>query len=428
MKIALLLPNISISGGVHVALSHACALQIRGHEITLIDVSGTYGSNEIQVAGVALNVRSLGSVRDISFDLAITTWWETIESIPFIKSKKAINFIQSLEYRFYPENDFRARYAKLLQLIPTSSITVANWMVDPISSSIGPFQCEVVLNGLSQAFLPTKASPNSVGTSDEPLRVLVEGPANLEFKGVKQATEILNNLDFPMDATYVNTSGIEPDFDTAIYKNVFTSMSQADFSEVLEENDVLLKLSTVEGMFGPPLEAFSRGCTVVCYPVTGHDEYIVNRKNALVAGLGNADEVTAHLKSLNNDRGLLETLQRGGIETAGSWISMDDSSRNFVNVVENLYDSTNSGEEISNLIRVIAPFRSELQEMCELINAKNDEIWEVKTKIGVLENLANEYMNLYEMKKHDATLKGTIERVLRALRLKPKRTSHNLEL
>ena len=66
MKIALLLPNISISGGVHVALSHARALLIRGHEITLIDVSGTYGSNEIQVAGVALNVRSLDSVRDIS--------------------------------------------------------------------------------------------------------------------------------------------------------------------------------------------------------------------------------------------------------------------------------------------------------------------------------------------------------------------------
>ena len=427
MKIALLLPNISISGGVHVALSHARALQIRGHEITLIDVSGSYDADEIQVAGDALNVRSLGSARDLFFDLVITTWWETIENIPIVKSNKAINFIQSLEYRFYPKNDFRASYAKLLQLIPTSSITVANWMVDPISRSIGAYQCKVVLNGLPRAFLPMKATPNSTGRSGGPLRVLVEGPANLEFKGVKQATEILKNLDFPIDATYVNTSGIEPDFDTAIYNKVFSSMSQADFSEVLEANDVLLKLSTVEGMFGPPLEAFSRGCTVICFPVTGHDEYILDGKNALVASLGNAEEVTSHLKRLGKDRELLEELQRGGIETAQSWITMDDSSEQFASSIEDMYNSASSVEALVPIVLKMKEVRSELEALSSKISElelslgeANNELARASNHNEYLEGLVQEFKHLYEIKKYDATIRGTIDRILTKLHVMPK--------
>ena len=48
------------------------------------------------------------------------------------------------------------------------------------------------------------------------------------------------------------------------------------------ESDVLLKLSRVEGMFGPPLEAFHKGATCVVTPVTGHDEYIVHGENGLI--------------------------------------------------------------------------------------------------------------------------------------------------
>jgi len=39
-------------------------------------------------------------------------------------------------------------------------------------------------------------------------------------------------------------------------------------SDEYARSDVLLKLSSVEGMFGPPLEAFHRGATAVVTPVT----------------------------------------------------------------------------------------------------------------------------------------------------------------
>ena len=54
-------------------------------------------------------------------------------------------------------------------------------------------------------------------------------------------------------------------------------------SGIYRSCDVIVKLSYVEGMFGPPLEMFHCGGTSIVYDVTGHDEYIVHGKNGLVA-------------------------------------------------------------------------------------------------------------------------------------------------
>jgi hypothetical protein len=54
-------------------------------------------------------------------------------------------------------------------------------------------------------------------------------------------------------------------------------------ASVYRSCDDILKLSLVESMFGPPLEMFHCGGTAIVYNVTGHDEYIVHGRNALVA-------------------------------------------------------------------------------------------------------------------------------------------------
>ena len=51
-------------------------------------------------------------------------------------------------------------------------------------------------------------------------------------------------------------------------------VSQAELARLYADTDVVLKLSRIEGMFGPPLEGFHCGATCVVTPVTGHDEYV----------------------------------------------------------------------------------------------------------------------------------------------------------
>ena len=77
-------------------------------------------------------------------------------------------------------------------------------------------------------------------------------------------------------------------------------------AEIYRSCDVLVKLSYVEGMFGPPLEMFHCGGTAIVYDVTGHEEYIEDGKNAIVVKKDNEEEVVSWLKKLKCDPVFLE--------------------------------------------------------------------------------------------------------------------------
>jgi hypothetical protein len=80
--------------------------------------------------------------------------------------------------------------------------------------------------------------------------------------------------------------------------------------------DVLLKMSRVEGFFGPPLEMMACGGTAVTTRVTGYDEYIVDGYNALTVEIGDHEGAQKLLKRLIEDRTLLKMLKENGRKTA----------------------------------------------------------------------------------------------------------------
>ena len=95
------------------------------------------------------------------------------------------------------------------------------------------------------------------------------------------------------------------------------------------DSDVVLKLSRVEGMFGPPLEGFHMGATCVTTPVTGHDEFIEHGFNGLVVDWDDPRGTARMLDLLARDRRLLHYLRtnawltaragRAGSSPASSW-------------------------------------------------------------------------------------------------------------
>jgi len=90
---------------------------------------------------------------------------------------------------------------------------------------------------------------------------------------------------------------------------------------------VLLKLSRVEGMFGPPLEAFHRGTTCVVTPVSGHDEYVVHGENGLVVDWDDTPGTARALDLLAGDRSLLHRLRHGALATARAWPSWEQQGQ-----------------------------------------------------------------------------------------------------
>ncbi|MER2419141.1 glycosyltransferase, partial [Klebsiella pneumoniae] len=107
---------------------------------------------------------------------------------------------------------------------------------------------------------------------------------------------------------------------------VFSRVPMKVTPDIYRSCDILVKLSTVEGMFGPPLEIFHCGGTAIVFDVTGHDEYIVDGQNACVVHRGDMDGVVTTLRRLLNDRTELARLQAGALKTAEAWVSWDASS------------------------------------------------------------------------------------------------------
>jgi hypothetical protein len=115
-----------------------------------------------------------------------------------------------------------------------------------------------------------------------------------------------------------------------------------------------VKLSLVEGMFGPPLEMFHCGGTVIVYNVTGFDEYIKHGENALVAELGNEDTILEYLKMLRDDPRLLERLKIGALSTATRWHDWNESSANFLDSLQAILNEKHmKREELSDKVNVL---------------------------------------------------------------------------
>ena len=88
---------------------------------------------------------------------------------------------------------------------------------------------------------------------------------------------------------------------------------------IYSQCEILLKMSRVEGFFGPPMEMMACGGTCVVGKVTGYDEYIVDGWNALVVEQGDVRGAHDALKKLIEDPAYRKMLAANGRQTAGQW-------------------------------------------------------------------------------------------------------------
>ena len=126
----------------------------------------------------------------------------------------------------------------------------------------------------------------------------------------------------PRHVTAVDTAEA-PQLRQAVDARRRPAVAARDGGSSTRESDVVLKLSRVEGMFGPPLEGFHMGATCVVTPVTGHDEYVEHGENGLVVDWDDLRGTARALDLLARDRALLHRLRWGALATARGWPSWE---------------------------------------------------------------------------------------------------------
>jgi len=244
-------------------------------------------------------------------EILVATVWATSFRIESLQAVRKFYFVQSDETRFHPQNSIWYHLTALSYLYDYHYITEAKWIQAWLSHNFGHDAC-LVPNGLdSDIFYPCTPL---VPKGNKP-RILLEGAIGLPYKGMKEAFEAVASLD--VEVWCVSSLGKpEPSWKCDRF---FEQIPMTEMKSVYSSCDILLKLSRVEGFFGPPMEMMACGGTAVVGRVTGYDEYIVDGYNALVVDPLDVSAATEAVHRLIYDKSTYDLLVENGKKTASEW-------------------------------------------------------------------------------------------------------------
>jgi O-antigen biosynthesis protein len=310
-RIVYLVPHVRISGGIHVVLQHVTRLKRRGYDAYLINLSGKGSIDWFpyadEVTVYAMEHKNRKEYQNI--DVLIASSWESTEMLMSMKAKKRVYFVQSDDRRFTEDSDTIKAIHQTYKTKCTY-MTEAIWIQDWLKDEFG-HKSYYVPNGLDTDIV--FEIPKSRDTQRK--RVLLEGAIDTPFKGVEDAYKAVANLD--VDIWIVSNGGKPPTHWK--YKKFYENIPLEQMREIYSSCDILLKMSRVEGFFGPPLEAMACGTNVVVGKVTGYDEYITHKGNALVVEQSDIQAASLAVKRILQNKELGEKLRTEGYKTAKQW-------------------------------------------------------------------------------------------------------------
>lgn len=340
LKIAYILPYLGVSGGIAVVFQHANRLMKRGHEVII--------GSQTPVVSTDWFPFQLVPVRRVDdlpgdLDILVATSWQTCSDVIRLKAKHKCYFVQSDETRFHEFGNDYFHITQLTYVLNFHFLTEAKWIKKWLRDNFNK-EAALIPNGIDKRlfFQDTPLKKRAVRK-----RVLLEGAIDIPFKGMHEAFEVVNDLD--VEVWCVSSLGRpKPGWRCDMF---FEMMPMDKMRNVYSSCDVLLKMSRVEGFFGPPLEMMACGGICVVSKVTGYDEYIVDGENAIVVDPSDIKGAKEAIKRLIGDEALTEKLKVNGLKTADEWgwePSIDKLERYFQEIAEGRYGYFTEVQELTN--------------------------------------------------------------------------------
>lgn len=317
MKIVFLLPQASISGGLFVAYRHAHFLAARGHDVTMAFVNESRGPGVQAYPDFLLPVRRLTELLQsrARFDVVISGWWECYYEMFRIAADHYMHFVQgddreSLDVQYggaFPDQPF----VELAFTNPrVGYLTVARWLKERLERD-ADVTVAYAPNGIDLSRFRPDVTP--LEPKGERPRILIEGAGGLAFKRVDLAFRVARQIP-EADIWHVSSDRIvQKEWRS---QRRFAEVPLRDMPSIYASCDVLLKLSVVEGFFGPPLEMMACGGTAVVGRVHGHEEYVIDGHNALTVPLDDEAAAVSAVRRLMADASLRHQLSANAIETS----------------------------------------------------------------------------------------------------------------
>jgi glycosyltransferase involved in cell wall biosynthesis len=271
-----------------------------------------------------LPLLSLDEAATQRWDIAVASWWETALHLFALDARRHAYFVQLLEDSTYPFGAPERVTAAMTTALPVRFITEARWLADMLEDFQPGGRVLYVRNGIAKDVFRSPAAVTPA-PGDAPLRIVIEGARDYVQKGVGDALRAVSLMRETAHVTWVSPHRVVAP-PTGVDR-VLSGLRHREIAELFARSHVMVKLSRAEGMYGPPLEAFHMGATVVTTAVTGHDEYVRHGENGLVVGWDDVHGTARALDLLTRDRRLLHELRSGALRTAQAWPDWRQSSQ-----------------------------------------------------------------------------------------------------
>ncbi|HEY0592025.1 MAG TPA: glycosyltransferase [Thermoanaerobaculia bacterium] len=174
LRIAYLMEDTDLSGGVRVQLAQADALIARGHEVTIFTkgLPLTWRSSEADWE----YVDDFRAPSYDGFDFVIATFWTTVAPAYERAGARALHLCQGLEFTFTAYQPIRAEIEAAYRL------PVPKLVVSPhLEAWLAPFGQEVFVVG---QIVDEEFYRSGPALRHEPPRVLLAGASQIDFKGI----------------------------------------------------------------------------------------------------------------------------------------------------------------------------------------------------------------------------------------------------
>lgn len=371
LKVGFLCIN-AFSGGNNVIFEHAYHMSKRRNiDVCLIFPETFKQENEKwfpRINEIPVSIYELE--KNQQYDLLIATYWRTCYDLYQFKSHKYLYFTQSVESKFYNDSNYKSIFlAESTYMLDLYLITEANWIKDYIKLNYGG-DAQLVLNGINKSNYSTQGD-SIEPRSENKLRVLVEGNLEAVNKNVRKTIELCQQS--KADEIWLLTSSKIEKYEGV--DRIFSQIPIENTQEIYRSCDVLVKLSKVEGMFGPPLEIFHCGGTAISYNVTGHEEYMVNNENSLIVEMDDEGAVVEKINYLKDHPDELIRLKLNAIKTAERWYNWDAASGKFEQVLNFYAQKENSQQSVlKNKTELLVNTYNKLEAQSKTIQNLNKKL------------------------------------------------------
>jgi len=333
MKIGFLLESIGLSGGVNVVFEYASRLKKYGIDVVIITPQKFSATSYSWFPDYKeLNVVSDEEALVLDFDVLFATFWKTVFRLYKFKSKKYAYYVQSIENRFFKSKEEEYyNFCELTYLLNLDTITEATWIQKYFKDNYNR-NVHLVRNGIRKENYNEDRVIEK--RPEKGIRILVEGNLDQWFKNILRTIEICNKSDCK-DIWLLTSSKVDKIDGVS---RVFSQVNVKDVAPIYSSCDVLVKLSYVEGIFGPPLEMFHCGGTAIVYNVSGCEEYMVNGVNSIIVEKDDENGVINAINKLNKDKEHLNNLKENALKTAITWRNWEEAAKEYSDVVKGLND------------------------------------------------------------------------------------------